>query len=56
MANEMSANEVKYNKLQLLESQNQERMDKRNKLIVETGQLAGKIIHVASNRTLGVVM
>ncbi|XP_048478309.1 DNA repair protein RAD50 isoform X2 [Plutella xylostella] len=40
MANEMSSNEVKFNKLMLLESQQQERFEKRNKLIVTTAKLA----------------
>ncbi|XP_038209625.1 DNA repair protein RAD50 [Zerene cesonia] len=40
IANEKTANEVKFNKLIMLESQNQEKIDKRNSLIVETGKLA----------------
>ncbi|XP_047503353.1 DNA repair protein RAD50 [Pieris napi] len=40
IANEKTANEVKFNKLILLESQNQEKIDKRNTLIVDTGKLA----------------
>ncbi|KAG6456966.1 hypothetical protein O3G_MSEX010045 [Manduca sexta] len=40
IANEKSSNEIKFNKLMLLESQNQEKMDKRNVMIVETAKLA----------------
>ncbi|CAH2096290.1 unnamed protein product [Euphydryas editha] len=40
IANEKTSNEVKYNKLILLESQNQDKIDKRNVMIVETGKLA----------------
>lgn len=43
IANEKTANEVKFNKLILLESQNQEKIDKRNTLIVDTGKLAGEL-------------
>lgn len=43
IANEKTSNEMKYNKLIFLESQNQERMDKRNKCIVETAKMAGKL-------------
>ncbi|XP_049873545.1 DNA repair protein RAD50 [Pectinophora gossypiella] len=41
IANEKTSNEMKYNKLIFLESQNQERIDKRNKVIVETCKIAG---------------
>lgn len=44
IANEKTSNEMKYNKLIFLESQNQERMDKRNKCIVETAKMAGKLL------------
>ncbi|KAM3965158.1 DNA repair protein rad50 [Aphomia sociella] len=40
IANEKQSNELKLNKLILLESQNQEKIDKRNKMIVETAKLA----------------
>lgn len=42
IANEKTSNEMKYNKWIFLESQNQERVDKRNKCIVETAKMAGK--------------
>lgn len=41
IANEKSSNEIKFNKLILLESQNQEKIHKRNRMIVETANLAG---------------
>lgn len=37
---DMSSNEVKFNKLTLLEGQQQEKIDKRNQLIVDAGKLA----------------
>ncbi|XP_072949132.1 DNA repair protein RAD50-like [Epargyreus clarus] len=40
IANEKMSNEVKYNKLAMLESQNQEKMDKRNLMIVDVAKLA----------------
>ncbi|XP_026327377.1 DNA repair protein RAD50 isoform X2 [Hyposmocoma kahamanoa] len=40
IANEKTSNEMKYNKLIFLESQNQERIDKRNKCILETAKMA----------------
>ncbi|CAH2048564.1 unnamed protein product, partial [Iphiclides podalirius] len=40
IANEKTSNEVKFNKLILLESQNQEKIDKKNLMIVETAKLA----------------
>ncbi|XP_050682085.1 DNA repair protein RAD50 [Leptidea sinapis] len=40
IANEKTSNEVKFNKLILLESQNQEKIDKRNNMIVETAKVA----------------
>ncbi|XP_041979213.1 DNA repair protein RAD50 [Aricia agestis] len=40
IANEKTANEVKFNKYVLLESQNQEKIDRKNKMIVETAKLA----------------
>ncbi|CAH0715635.1 unnamed protein product, partial [Brenthis ino] len=40
IGNEKTSNEVKFNKLILLESQNQDKIDKRNVLIVETAKLA----------------
>lgn len=48
IANEKTSNEMKYNKLILLESQNQERIDKRNKVIVETAKMAGKYFYYIS--------
>lgn len=42
IANEKTSNEVKFNKLILLESQNQEKIDKRNVMIVDNAKLAGK--------------
>ncbi|KAJ0176692.1 hypothetical protein K1T71_007871 [Dendrolimus kikuchii] len=41
IANEKTSNERKFSNFTLLESQNQEKMDKRNKMIVETANLAG---------------
>ncbi|KAI5644326.1 AAA domain-containing protein [Phthorimaea operculella] len=41
IANETENNKAKHNKLVFLESQNQERIDKRNKCIVETAKMAG---------------
>ncbi|XP_046965547.1 DNA repair protein RAD50 [Vanessa cardui] len=40
IANEKTLNEVKFNKLILLESQNQDKIDKRNVMIVDTAALA----------------
>ncbi|XP_045773017.1 DNA repair protein RAD50 [Maniola jurtina] len=40
IANEKTSNEVKFNKLILLESQNQEKIDKRNVMIVDNAKLA----------------
>lgn len=40
IANEKSSNEIEYNKFILLESQNQEKIDKRNEQIVETAKIA----------------
>lgn len=42
IANEKTSNEVKFNKLILLESQNQEKIDKKNSMIAETAKLGGK--------------
>ncbi|XP_068633110.1 DNA repair protein RAD50-like [Battus philenor] len=41
IANEKTSNEVKFNKLILLESQNQEKIDKKNSMILDTANLAG---------------
>ncbi|XP_059049684.1 DNA repair protein RAD50 [Achroia grisella] len=40
IANEKTSNELKLNKFILLEGQNQEKIDKRNKMLVETAKLA----------------
>ncbi|XP_063536306.1 DNA repair protein RAD50-like isoform X2 [Cydia strobilella] len=40
IANEKTYNEVKFNKLILLESQNQDRIDRKNNMIVETAKLS----------------
>lgn len=45
IANEKTSNEVKFNKLIMLESQNQEKIDKRNVMLVENAKLAGKILY-----------
>lgn len=45
IANEKTSNEVKFNKLIMLESQNQEKIDKRNIMLVENAKLAGKILY-----------
>lgn len=46
IANEKTLNEVKFNKLILLESQNQDKIDKRNVMIVETAKLAGMSLYL----------
>lgn len=43
IANEKTSNERKFSNFTLLESQNQEKIDKRNKMIVETAKLAGNV-------------
>ncbi|XP_061383704.1 DNA repair protein RAD50 [Danaus plexippus] len=40
IANEKTNNEVKFNKLILLESQNQEKIDRRNNMVLDTAKLA----------------
>lgn len=42
LAKEKNNNELKFNKFVLLESQNLEKIDNKNKMIVETAKLAGK--------------
>lgn len=39
---ERNSNDIKYNKFTLLESQNQERIDNKYKMIVDAAKLAGK--------------
>lgn len=44
LTKEKNNNELKFNKFVLLETQNQERIDNKNNMIVETAKLAGMFI------------
>lgn len=52
LTKEKNNNEIKYNKFVLLESQNQERIDNKNKMIVETAKLAGKLFYSEDHLSL----